>query len=161
MRLLATILTCVLCLQVTVPRPLEGQAAEGDALARYSVEKKSEFAAAGLEALVPIVGHAYAGDAKAGLVPLAVSVGGLVVIVVGVSRATSCIREEFGLCSEFGSGGGGLILAGFAAYLGGRVWGIVSALNLAKDHNTALRERLQLSFQAEQGSVGAVLSFKF
>jgi len=46
-------------------------------------EKKNEFAAAGLEFVVPVLGHAYVGDPREGLPPALVSAGGLTLAIIG------------------------------------------------------------------------------
>ena len=118
---LALGLTAVLLLLV----PAGVRAQERDALAQYELQKKNEFAAGGLEWLIPIVGHHYAGDAKAGYVPAAVSAGGLVVSIVGLSQVNGTITS-----------------LGLLTYSVGRVWGVVSALDLAREFNRDLADRL-------------------
>lgn len=125
-----------------------------NALARYNAERKSEFGAAALEWVLPVLGHAYAGDASRGLKPLAVSGGGLVLIVVGLSM---CQDEFLGTCVERGNAA--VTLLGLGGWIGGRIWGIVSALDLAQEHNEALRRRLNLTLQPAPGGVGLGLSY--
>ncbi len=111
-----------------------------DAWVKYEAEKKSEFGAGALEFLIPVVGHAYAGDAGRGVVPAIVSVGGIVVLVAGASDLDATIAT-----------------LGYLAYLGGRIWGIVSAVNTAEDYNANLKSKLNLSFQGmkfPQGKTG-------
>jgi len=62
-----------------------------DAWLKYNAEKKSEFAAGALEFLIPVVGHAYAGDAGRGVVPALVSAGGLVIMIAGASDVNAGI----------------------------------------------------------------------
>ncbi len=118
-----------------------------DAWTKYNAEKKSELTAGVLEWLIPVVGHAYAGDAERGLLPAGVSVGGLVLI--------------------FASGGeSGLITAGLLGYLVGRIWGIVSAVQTGEDFNNNLKTKLNLSlkpmkFPNETAGYGVTLSVNF
>lgn len=118
-----------------------------DAWTKYNAEKKSELTAGVLEWLIPVVGHAYAGDAERGLLPAGVSVGGLVLI--------------------FASGGeSGLITAGLLGYLVGRIWGIVSAVQTGEDFNNNLKSKLNLSlkpmkFPNETVGYGFTLSVNF
>ena len=101
-----------------------------DAWLKYNAEKKSEFAAGALEFLIPVVGHAYAGDAGRGVVPALVSAGGLVIMIAGASDVNA-----------------GIMGIGYIAYLGGRIWGIVSAVQTAEDFNNNLKSKLNLSFR--------------
>jgi len=122
-----TILGCALNLSAQ-------QNTTNDAWLKYNAEKKSEALSGILEACIPLVGHAYVGDVKRGFVPAAVSVGGLALAII----------------APF-SGSEGSIVAlgsiGWLAYLGGRVWGVVSAINTANDYNANLRNKLNLSLQ--------------
>ena len=115
-----------------------------EAWAVYNAEKKEEFAAAGLEALIPILGHAYVGDARRGLLPRAVSGGGLALVIVGAGEIDTSLMSM-----------------GWLTYLGGRVWGVVSALEAARDHNIAVRTRLKLSVAPAPYSEGIQLKFSF
>jgi hypothetical protein len=123
------------------------QSSSNDAWLKYNADKKSEFAAGALEFLIPVVGHAYAGDAGRGVIPAVVSVGGLVVLVVGASDINA-----------------GVVTVGYLAYLGGRIWGIVSAVNTAEDYNSNLKSKLNLSFNSmefPQGKTGYGLTISF
>lgn len=120
--------------------PVAARAQEGDALARYEIEKKNEIVAGALEWLVPIVGHHYAGNARAGYVPAAVSGGGLVGVIVGSTLSSNCYSAGgVEICQ---SGNGTVVALGWLTYLGGRVWGIVSALDVARQFNRDLADRL-------------------
>lgn len=124
---------------------LTAQDAGGDAntWARYNAEKKGEAQAAVIEAFIPILGHSYAGNTSKGYLPAAVSVGGLVVMFAGSADLDA-----------------GMISLGYLGYLGGRVWGIVSAYQTAQDTNLALRQRLNLSItpRIDTNSLGFALS---
>lgn len=157
--LLTFVLTAALILLV----PAAAHAQQSDALAQYELEKKNEFAAGALEWLIPIVGHHYAGDARAGLVPAAVSGGGLVGVIFGATLKSDCFGVD-DLCQ----GNGTVMALGWVTYLGGRVWGIVSALDVAKEFNRNLADRLgvglddvDLVLTPAQGRVSVGLSFPF
>lgn len=87
--------------------------------------RKSAAAAFGLELVLPIVGHAYAGNARRGILPAVFYVGGFV-----------------GLLAQAGDDGfiesGAGAYAALGALLGGRIWGLVSAVRTANDHNRSL-----------------------
>lgn len=131
-------LSCVLILVFVVGVPTVG-AQTNEAAVRYAEQKKEPWAAVGLEWLVPVVGHAYAGDAKRGLLPAAVSVGGIVVAVAGPK---SCETEtSAGVVWEYCEAGSGAII-GALVFVGGRIWGMVSASRTANEFNRDLRDRL-------------------
>lgn len=108
---------------------LAQQSTSNEQLLKYNADKKSEFAAGALEFLIPVVGHAYAGNAGRGVMPAVVSVGGLVVLIAGASDLDVTIAS-----------------LGYIAYLTGRIWGIVSAVNTAENYNTNLKSKLNISF---------------
>ena len=87
--------------------------------------RKDPFVAAGLELVLPILGHAYAGNAKRGILPNAVSLGGFVGLVARIDPLGSSEADA-------------LDYALLAAFLGGRIWAIVSAAGTANDHNRSL-----------------------
>ncbi len=127
------------CLLYSAPG-IKGQEAptSGVQLA-YSAEKKGEAEAAVIEALVPVLGHAYAGDARRGLLPAGISAAGFVLLIAGSAELDT-----------------GMASLGALGYLGGRIWGIVSAYQTAKDHNASLRQRLGVSVGpgVDAGSLG-------
>lgn len=125
------------------PAPVLAQSSSTDAWARYNAEKKSEFAAAGIEWFIPVLGHAYVGDTQRGVKPALVSAGGLGGIIAGAVVG--------------GNGGGVLIGLGLLTYAGGRVWGIVSALETAQEHNAALKKRLNLSIAPAPNEHGVLV----
>lgn len=120
------------------------QQSQGEAWNRYQAEKKSQLTAGVLEALVPVVGHAYAGDAGRGVIPAVVSVGGLVIMIAGAGELDVTV-----------------ITLGYLGYLGGRVWGIVSAVQTADDYNRKLKQQLKLSLRPVRGGVGLTVSYNF
>ncbi len=140
-----TLLLLVLSTTTLLPvSPVVGQVTgSSDALSRYNAEKKDELAAIMLEMAIPIVGHAYVDDAKVGLKPTVVSVGGLVLAIAGTS--VGCRQQFLGSCIQ--DGNDALIIGGVLAYLGGRVWGVVSAMDYARRHNEELRQRLNLAIE--------------
>ena len=103
------------------------------------LERKSEVGAAVLEALVPILGHAYAGDAEAGVPPALMSAVGVLVMIGGMS--TENRLDAF--------------LWGSGVYSLGRILGIVSAYSTAVAHNRAIR--LSVSLIRRDGGVGVAL----
>lgn len=111
---------------------------------KYQAEKKSELTAGVLEALIPVVGHAYAGDAGRGVIPAIVSVGGLVVMIAGAGNLDATV-----------------ISLGYLGYLGGRVWGIVSAVQTAEDFNVRLKQQMKLSIRMRPTGLQLGLSYEF
>lgn len=109
-------------LALALAAPVHLTAQETDARLQYEAAKKSEPVAAALEAMLPVLGHAYAGDARRGLKSAVVSTAGLVAVFVTDNLTVARI--------------------GVLAYVGGRAWGIYSAYGTAMDANRALRERL-------------------
>ena len=85
-----------------------------------------------LELLVPTLGHVYAGDFDRGIAPAIVM--GLRVGIMGISVSMSDPTREFG-----GIEG---LLAGFGVVVGGKTWGLVSAVRTTLDHNRGLVERV-------------------
>ena len=85
-----------------------------------------------LELLVPTLGHVYAGDFDRGIAPAIVM--GLGVGIMGISVSMSDPTREFG-----GIEG---LLAGFGVVVGGKTWGLVSAVRTTLDHNRGLVERV-------------------
>lgn len=102
---------------------------------RYNSEKKEPALAGLLEVIVPLVGHAYAGDISRGVVPTLISGGGLVLMFASVGSAAS--GDLAGFTSTYG--------LGLLAYLGGRVYGVISAVQTANDFNNDLKRKLNLS----------------
>lgn len=127
----------------------EADQSESDPALVYLAEKKEAWIAVAAEWFVPIVGHAYAGDTKRGLLPAAVTVAGLGLVVAGVDQSLD------GLFTDDNEGQA-LAIVGLTAIVGGRIWGIVSAGKTAGDTNRALRERLGLD--AEGLSLAPVIT---
>ncbi len=146
--------------------PVVVGAQERDALVQYELEKKNELAAGALEWLIPIVGHHYAGDARAGFAPAAVSGAGIVGVILGGTIKSDCVvGGGIEVCQR---GNGTIVTLGWMTYLGGRVWGILSALDVAREFNRDLADRLgiglddvDLSLAASPTGVSVGLSFPF
>lgn len=94
----------------------------GQPFSPQAQERKSSAVAAGLEIIVPILGHGYAGNAKRGILPAILRVGG------GVARGLAGDDDD----KETQAG------IGAVAFLGGTIWGIVSAVRTANEHNRSL-----------------------
>ena len=113
----------------------------------HAQSQKSAFWAGTLEAALPLAGHAYAGDAKAGLIPASVFVGGLGMYVVGAylwtddfADALSCIIPSDSCWDDRSSSGGDvLVILGTATMFGAKAWGVWSAANVAKGFDVSLR----------------------
>jgi len=118
-------------------------------------EEKNEFAAAGLEFVVPVLGHAYVGDPREGLPPALVSAGGLTLAIIGTQ--VGCEDEFLGECIN--EGNVGLMWAGILGYVGGRIWGIVSAMELAQEHNAQLRRRGSVAIYPARDRINLRVSY--
>ena len=109
------------------------------------VAPKSKAVAVGLEIVVPILGHGYAGDAKKGILPALVTFGGYVAI------ATTLDEDD-----EIKEGKEGVALAGAAAVLAGRVWALVQVSKMVDEHNKSLTIE-----PVEKGRLGAKVVLRF
>ena len=114
--------------------------------------RKDPFVAAGLEIVLPVLGHAYAGNAKRGILPNAVSVGGFVGMVARIDVDIFGSSEPETLDYVL-----------LAAFLGGRVWAIVSAARTANDHNRSLSSgNANFSlFPTPDGRIGVGMNLRF
>ena len=139
------------------------------AVAPQSSGEKSEAAAIGLELILPVLGHAYAGDAKRGILPAVVHVAGFAtLILVAVENIGDFpLGDLFSESEEENSGGNGLdarMYVGLAAFLGGKVWGVVSAARTARDYNRSLSSPPRASVvvgPAPYGGIAAGLVLRF
>ncbi len=107
---------------------------EQDTVDLMQAATRSPALAAVLEGLVwPLpVGHWYAGDMKRGLLPKAVELGGIPLMlmcadIIGTADCSDTQETVSGL--------------GAVMFLGGWVWGMVSAYRTASDRNEAIRTR--------------------
>lgn len=114
-----TILAAAAALLLTAP--LAAQTTDDANWEAYNDQKRNAWLATGIEALVPTVGHAYAGNWKRGLLPAAVGIGGY---AVAFSVLDSCEGE----CTDSQNSQIGLAaLVG----IGGNIWGLISAYDTA------------------------------
>lgn len=140
------------------------------AVGLQSSGEKSEAAAIGLELILPVLGHAYAGDAKRGILPAAVHVAGfatLILVAVENLNVSFPLGDLFSESEEENSSGNGLdagVYVGLAAFLGGKVWGVVSAAGTARDYNRSLSSPPRASVivgPAPDGGIAAGLVLRF
>ena len=108
----------ILAIGVATPPP-DLAAQDTDAWLQYETAKKSEAVAIGLEAMIPVLGHAYANDARRGVLPAVVSVAGFIGMFSGAESTT--VRR-----------------LGALAYVAGRGWGLFSAWGTAQDARLGL-----------------------
>ncbi len=113
---------CTLALVLVLLAPVPGFAQDAEA----PPGRKDPIIAFALEAVVPVLGHAYAGDARRGIAPAAVHVAGYGLLLYGVN-------EEF----EDGDGRP-LMIVGLAAAAVGKVWGLVSVAATVRERNASL-----------------------
>lgn len=113
---------------------------------------RSPAAAAGLELVVPVSGHIYAGDAAPGILPAAASLGASLVFINGY---TSCQRGIGGALFGAEPDLSGCILGalGAVAYIGTRVWGAASASSTATDRNRRLGEQAEIRLGVRSGGL--------
>ena len=117
---------------------------------------KHEGLAFYLELAVPVLGHVYAGDAIRGVVPAVVGLGGVGMIVAGDSLLDSATGWD-----EFLEAGA-LWILGIAAAVGGKIWGLASAVDTARDHNRQLRQPVSPTLgltRDGRASIGVSLRF--
>lgn len=117
-------------------------------------QMKIPIVAMALEAVLPTIGHAYAGDWNKGLLPNIVRVGGAITTIVG---SVSCIDDIF----EEEDSGCGMLLLGVLAFTGGGIWAIISANNVAREFNARLRESLGISLGVDARPMGLALTVNF
>ncbi|HLL45822.1 MAG TPA: hypothetical protein VK399_03905 [Longimicrobiaceae bacterium] len=107
---------------------------------RPAVHRRSPLLAGAVEYLVPTLGHAYAGDWERGLPPAGVTVLGAAGVVAGFG---DCLDET----------GCDLFLAGIATFAAGKLWGIWSAVDAARDRNRALAAGLRPALSVRSGEL--------
>lgn len=124
-----------------LPTPSTAQSGERPAIPETDQPQvqetdKHEGIAFYLELAVPVLGHAYAGDAGRGVVPAVVAVGGVGMVALS-SRSvdTATGFDEFIEALALG-------LLGVTAGVGGKIWGLASAVDTARDHNRRLQEHV-------------------
>ena len=106
---------------------------------------KSKAVAVGLEILVPILGHGYAGDAKKGIIPALVTLGGYVAIATTLDEDGEIKTDKEGTAA-----------IGAVVALAGRAWALVQVSKMVEAHNK------RLSVQPmEKGRIGAKVVLDF
>ncbi len=145
---LTLIFSLLLILLPLTTQTLTALQTSDDALPRFQTERKSEPVAAVLEAMIPVLGHVYAEDAWRELKPLAVTASGIALTDPG---STVGHREEV-FRSSIQEGATALKWLGIPTYLGGRRWGIVSAISTAQELNAYLREPIKFSVRSADTS---------
>jgi len=106
-----------------------------------------------LELWIPVLGHAYAGDARRGVVPAVITLGGVGMIVVAVAGLDPATQYGTGLQ---------LVFSGLGVAAIGKIWGMVSAVDTALDYNRRLRERVSPTLALTpdgRASIGVSLRF--
>lgn len=139
-----TFFSLVAILLLLLPDAVLAQESNSDPSFQYQLQKKNEVLGFALEAFIPLGGHLYAGDVRAGFVPAIVSVGGVVGMFVGANLESGC-DTSFGVevCDSYSNDA--VILLGTLIYLGGRAWGVLSAIETVEQFNQALQTRLGIS----------------
>lgn len=89
---------------------------------------------------MPTLGHAYAGDWERGVPPAGLAVLGTAVAVAGFG---SCLDET----------GCDLLVAGIATAAAGKLWGIWSAVDAARDRNRELAAGLRPALSVGSGTL--------
>lgn len=108
---------------------------------------RSPLLAGAAEYLVPTLGHAYAGDWERGLPPAGLAVLGATIAVAGYG---SCLDET----------GCDLFLTGIATAAAGKLWGIWSAVDAARDRDRALAAGLRLALSMRPGELRVGVSLR-
>ena len=104
-----------------------------------AIAPKSKAVAVGLEIVVPILGHGYADNAKKGILPALVTVGGYVAIATTLNDDGEVKKDKEGTAA-----------LGAVAVLAGRTWALVQVSRMVAEHNR------RLSVQPmDKGRVGA------
>ena len=100
---------------------------------------KSKAVAVGLEIVVPILGHGYAGNAKKGILPALVTFSGYVAIATTLDDDGEIKKDKESTAA-----------LGAVAVLAGRAWALVQVSRMVEEHNK------RLSIQPmDRGRVGA------
>lgn len=126
-----------------IPAPASGQVA--DAILTYQAQERDPWIGGLVEWVIPTAGHAYAGDVKRGLVPAAVSFGGLAAALWGLGLGDNPVGVDAPRVMFESEGSAVVTALGALAWVGGRVWGTVSAVQAVGDANAALLDRLGVS----------------
>ena len=141
-------------------------------------ERKSPFAAFGLELVFPILGHGYAGNGKRGVLPAAVHVGGFVAMLAldldaDPTVPTAQLDSRCQRTTASGPGGftsktickaSGAFWVAVGAFVGGRIWGLVSAVRTANEHNRSVGSENPASLSVlptPDGRLGVGMTLRF
>ena len=106
---------------------------------------KSKAVAVGLEVVIPILGHGYAGNAKKGILPALTTFGGYVAIATTLNDEGEIKEDKEGVAA-----------AGAALAVAGRVWALMQVSRMVDAHNRGLSLE---PLKADR--LGAKLVFKF
>ncbi len=117
--------TLALALALFAPTPGLAQEAEPPA------GPKDPVIALAIELFVPVLGHAYAGDAKRGIAPAVVHVAGAGLIIHAINQNLNNLFN-----SEKDSRN--VAMVGLAAFAAGKAWGLVSVASTVGERNASL-----------------------
>ena len=129
---------------------------------------RNVFLAGAIELVVPLLGHAYAGDVARGLWPAALTVCGLGAMEFAFFAIDDNCRIRGDGVEVCDNARGLVLMLGVLSYLAGRVWGVVSAVRTARQVNTlgimeptALRDaEVDLSV-TKVGQIGIGMAVRF
>ena len=146
-------------------------------LTRQVQERKSPFGAFVREFFIPVWGHAYAGNAKRGIQPMVVRVVGEAAFVLlapdeddQVCTETSSTMTSTGGTTRFRSQttctieASGAFWVAFIAHLGGKIWGLISAVRTAKDYNQSIESENTATlslFPTQDKGIGVAMTLRF
>ncbi len=119
---------CTLALALALIAPTPGFAQDAEAPPGH----KGPIIAFAIELFVPVLGHAYAGDAKRGIAPAAVHVAGCGLLLYAVTE------ELDNLFGDADHDFRPLMYVGLAAAAAGKFWGLVSVASTVRERNASL-----------------------
>ncbi|MCY4399128.1 MAG: hypothetical protein OXE96_07310 [Gemmatimonadetes bacterium] len=117
--------TLALALALAAPTPGFAQEAEPPS------GHKEPVIALAIELFVPVLGHAYAGDAKRGIAPA-------VVHVAGVGLVIHALNENLNNLFNSEKDSRNVAIVGLAAFAVGKAWGLVSVASTVGERNASL-----------------------
>ena len=136
----------LVCTIVLLATPVLAQQAPTAAMTSTPMEyPKSKAIAVGLEIVVPILGHGYAGDAKKGILPAIVTLGGYIAIGTTLDDEGEIKGDKEGTAA-----------LGAVAVLAGRAWALVQVSKMVDAHNKNLTVK-----PLESDRLGAKIVFTF
>jgi len=149
-------------------------------LARQVQERKSLFGAFRREFFIPVWGHAYAGNAKRGIPPAVATLGGFVAasalapdeddqVCTGTDNTTTTrtstgVRINYSSTTTCTTEASGAFWVAFGAFIGGRIWGLISAVRTAKDYNRSIESENTATlslFPIQDKGIGVAMNFRF